>query len=236
MEQAARRFYCDVTVAENADGLRVCLDGRPVRTPGRAPLDLPTRPLAEAVAGEWDAQGDTIAPDSMPVTRLANTALDRVMPRREEVGALLADYAAADLVCYRAETPEDLKAEQARYWDAPLAHGRAVFNIALRPTTGIMPVEQPESSLSAAAALAERWSAFPLTALMEAAGAMKSLLLALYHLDGAADLETVWQAATVDERHQEARWGRDAEAEAVRAALKADLVAASRVFDLAGGR
>ncbi|WP_374765002.1 ATP12 family chaperone protein [Yunchengibacter salinarum] len=230
--QSAKRFYTQVAVATEADGFRVELDGRPVKTPGRSPLRLPSRPLAESVAEEWDRQAETLVPETMPLTRLSNTALDRISPRRDEAARLLADYAAADLICYRAEVPDSLVAAQARAWDEPLSHAARGFGIRLKPTSGIMPVDQPADSLEAAAALAERWQPFAVTALVEAAGAMKSLLLALYHLEGPADLETVWAAATVDERHQESLWGVDAEAEAARAALKADLAAAGRLYAL----
>ena len=112
-EWKARRFWTTAAVEPVAGGWQVTLDWRPVRTPGKQPLVLPSRPLAEAIVAEWDAQSDVIDPLSMPLTRAANAALEKVGPQVDAVADMLAEYGATDLLCYRADHQERLAARQA---------------------------------------------------------------------------------------------------------------------------
>ena len=143
---APRRFYKDVAVT---DDLCIALDGRPVKTPLKAKLQLPTKALAEAVAAEWEAQGEKLDPSTMLFTKLANTAIDRVGPMREAITAEVLDYANSDLVCYRAETPEALVDRHARTWDPVIDWARTTLDAPFLVTTGIVHKAQPEAALRA---------------------------------------------------------------------------------------
>ena len=121
-----KRFYKDVTIVAESDGHAIRLDDRPVRTPARALLTLPTLALAQAVAEEWRAQGDTVDPASMPFTGLANAAIDHIVPNRAQFAAGIARYGESDLLCYRAHSPETLVARQAAAWDPLLDWARAL--------------------------------------------------------------------------------------------------------------
>ncbi|MDM7255674.1 MAG: ATP12 family chaperone protein, partial [Paracoccus sp. (in: a-proteobacteria)] len=116
-EWKARRFWQQAQAVRDGDGWGVTLDGKPLRTPGKHPLIVPTKALAQAIAAEWDAQESVIDPNSMPLTRAANSAIEKVRPQREEVALMLAEYGGTDLLCYRADTPEDLAAREAKGWD-----------------------------------------------------------------------------------------------------------------------
>jgi hypothetical protein len=143
----AKRFWKDATVVQDASGWHVLLDGRPVRTPAKAAMDLPTEEMASAIAGEWAAQGEEIDPLSMPVTRSANSAIDRVATQHREVAEMLAAYAETDLLCHRADGPERLCDLQAEAWDPILDWAAERFGARLVPTTGILPSVQPEPAL-----------------------------------------------------------------------------------------
>jgi len=138
-----KRFWSTVHVEAAEGGHAIRLDTRPVRTPARAPMVLPTRPLAEAVAAEWEAQGDVVRPLAMPLTRAANAAIDRVIPEREAVAALIAGYGESDLVCYRAPGPDGLIDRQSAAWDPLIDWAETRFGARLVPAEGVMFVAQP---------------------------------------------------------------------------------------------
>ena len=144
-----KRFYKEATVGEEN---RILLDGRPVRTPGRAPLALPNAPLAEAIAEEWNAQGETIDPLAMRLTGLANAAIDRIAPDPAGFAAGLAAYGESDLLCYRAEGPAPLVARQAASWDPILAWARARYDVAFEIVSGILHKKQPAETVGRLAA------------------------------------------------------------------------------------
>ncbi|MFN6978514.1 MAG: ATP12 family protein, partial [Gemmobacter sp.] len=146
-EWTPRRFWSAAAAVPQAGGFAVCLDGRPVRTPARAALILPTAALAEAIAGEWDAQGPEVRPATMPLTRAANSAIDKVIPQRAAVADEVAGYGACDLICYRAEAPAALAARQASAWDPLVEFARETFGAPLNVTCGVMPAAQPGPSL-----------------------------------------------------------------------------------------
>jgi chaperone required for assembly of F1-ATPase len=238
---AMKRFYKTVSVAAaetSADAgeqeHRILLDGRPMRTPAKRVLAVPSRALAEAVAIEWDAQREQIDPTAMPLTRLVNSTLDGVRGREDDVRAEIAKYAASDLVCYRAGEPEGLVRRQAEMWDPVLAWSREALGAELRVAEGLMPAEQPESAQAAVARELATKNAFALAALHVMTTLTGSALLALAHAKGRLTAEAAWTAAHVDEDWQIAKWGEDAEAAARRQRRWAEMQAASRLLALLG--
>ncbi len=230
---APARFYERAELRPEGEGYLLTLDGRPARTPGRQPLALPTSALGEAVAAEWNAQGATIDPRSMPVTRLANSALDGVSRDLVAVRDDLARYSGSDLVAYRAGEPDRLIAEQSAAWDPVIAYARLDLGARLVLIQGIMFVEQPSEALARIRARIDReTSPFGLAALHVMTTLTGSVLLALMHADGRLGTEETWAAAHVDELFQESRWGADHEASVRRDARAAEFRVASRVYAL----
>ena len=232
----SKRFYKAVTVAvpqsEAPPAFRVLLDGKPVRTPAKALLAVPTRALAEAIAGEWEAQREHVDPAGMPLTRLANSAIDGVGAHQAEVRADIVKYAASDLLCYRASEPHPLVRRQAEVWDPVLAWAREALGARFEVAEGIMPVTQPEAAKSAVAGALEGLDAFSLTSLHVMTTLTGSALLALAHAQAHLTAEAAWAAAQVDEDWQIGRWGEDAEAAARRRRRWAEMQAASRLMAL----
>jgi len=232
MTPRPKRFYRGVAVDGAAPAFRVLLDGRPVLTPAKRELALPNRPLAEAVAAEWEAQGERIDPGTMPLTRLVNSVVDGVAGREAEVRADIAKYAAADLLCYRAEAPAELVRRQAEAWDPVLAWARAALGANLAVGRGIVPVAQPEAAAEAVGRALARLDAFGLAAHHVMTTLTGSVLLALAHAGGRLTAEEAWAAAHVDEDWQIGQWGEDAEAKARREKRWAEMQAASRLLAL----
>ncbi len=210
-ERTIKRFYTTADAAEAEGGFALRLDGRPVRTPAKRPLVAPTRALAEAIAAEWAAQGETFAPTSMPLTRLAHSAIDGVADALEPTISEVAAYAGSDLVCYRALEPEELAQRQAAAFDPVLAFAEQELGARFLLAGGIMHVAQPEDSLQAVRAAIPR-EPFAVTALHALASLSGSALLALAVARGAKTAEAAWAAAHVDEDFQIERWGADDEA------------------------
>jgi chaperone required for assembly of F1-ATPase len=228
-----KRFYKQAGLVEAEGGFRLALDGRSANTPARKPLILPTRALGEAVAAEWGAQVEFIDPAAMPLTRLANTAIDGVSDRREAVVADLSAYAGTDLVAYRAGTPERLVAAQAAAWDPILDWAHETFGARFILSEGVMHVTQPEASVRALeGAIAAAEGPFRLAALHTMTTLTGSLLIALAVLHGRLTPEEAWAAAHVDETYQAGVWGADEEAEARLALRKAEFEAAAKVVAL----
>lgn len=232
MPQPAKRFWTAATAEPEGDGWAVRLDGRPVRTPAGAPLVLPTRAMAEAAAAEWDAQEDRIRPEAMPVTRAANTVIDRIGAHREAVAEEIWRYGASDLLCYRAPYPRGLTERQAQAWDplldwAERRHGARMIRIA-----GVMHAAQPEPSLAALRAAVEAHDLYGLAALYDLTVLSGSLIIALAVAEGEVTAEEGWRLSRIDEDHQSEQWGEDAEAAATAALKRRDFLAARRLFDL----
>ena len=211
---------------------RVLLDDKPIRTPAKRDLALPAQALAEAIAAEWAAQTAHIDPATMPLTRIANSAIDDVAGREAEVRADIAKYAGSDLVCYRAQGPEGLVERQCRAWDPILEWARDTLGARFEVATGIMPVAQPDAGRAAVAEALAHLDAFTLAALHVMTALMGSALLALGHAHGRLSADEAWAAAHVDEDWQIRQWGRDAEAEARRERRWAEMQAASRMLSL----
>ena len=227
-----KRFYRDAAAGPAGDGWRVELDGRPVRTPARAPLIVPTAALAEAIAAEWQAQGEHILPASMPLTGLANAAIDRVAPDPAAFAASLAVFARHELLAYRASHPAPLVARQAAVWDPLLAWARARYDIAFTVTAGVLPVEQPAATLARVGAAFAALDPFRLAALNLAVTIGGSAVLGLALAEGRLDAAGVWTAGQLDELWQAEQWGRDPLAEAGHAERQAALAAAQAFLAL----
>ena len=231
-----KRFWESARAAEAAGRFAILLDGRPVRLPGGAPLGVASRPLAEAIAAEWNgaggARGGEMRPDDVPLTRLVGTAEERIAPDPAGTVTALAKYAETDLLCYRAEDRR-LADRQAAAWDPLLAWSARALDAPLRVTAGVMPVAQDGQALHALANAVAAHPPLELAALGVAVPALGSLVLGLALAAGEVDAPRAHDLATLDERFQEEFWGTDAEAIARRAAALADIALAARMIALA---
>ncbi|GAA4028629.1 ATPase [Sphingomonas rosea] len=227
-----KRFWKEAHTAEVDGAWQITLDARPLRTPAREFLTLPNRRLAEAVAAEWQEAGETVDPRSMPLTGLANAALDRVGPGHDAFAAGLARYAASDLLCYRAERPAALVARQAEAWDPLLQWARRRYDVDFVVTEGISPVDQPPATLDRlghAVAALDRFTLAGLSPLVTIGG---SLVAGLALLEGAVSVDVAWEAVSLEDRWQLEQWGSDAEAEKALALREADFRAGARFLSL----
>ena len=210
----------------------ILLDGKKIKTPMRKTLALPSRALADAIAEEWRGQGEKIIPATMPLTKIANTAIDRAAGNDVAVVTGIAAYA-NDLLCYRAEAPDDLAARQNELWDPLLDWAAERHGILLRCAVGITHIEQPEESVAAVRAALAAHDAFVLTALHTAATICGSVILVLALADGRLNAEEAFALSQLDEQYQAEKWGTDAEAAKRSVALAAELDAAARFVSLA---
>lgn len=228
-----KRFYKAVAVAPVDGGFAVTLDGRPIRTPARAPFVVPSRTLAEAVAAEWDGQGEDVQPQSMPMTGLANAAIDLMTARRGEIVADAAGYAGTDLLCYRAEAPAELRGQQDAGWQPLLdwAHDRLGLRFVV--TEGIVPVAQEAGLVEAARLHLETYDDFAMVGVSRLTQGLGSVVLAVAVAEGRLDADTAFALSQIDELWQEALWGVDEEAAERRVSLRQDLLDAARFMALA---
>jgi chaperone required for assembly of F1-ATPase len=227
-----KRFWKEVSVEPDGEDWTIKLDGRPVKTPARAPLAVPSRALAEAIADEWRSIDETIDPRAMPLTGIANAAIDRVTPEREAFAEGLANYAEADLACYRAEGPRQLADRQTREWDPLLGWARRRFDVDFATTFGLMHVAQPEGTVKQLSHALETLDPFHLAGLSPLITIGGSLVAALALLEKVITPEQAWHAVSVDERWQLEQWGADAEAEAALENRRRDFLAAARFLEL----
>ena len=227
-----KRFWKDAAAVEAGAGWGMTLDGKPLRTPMRALLDVPSKPLAEAIADEWTAVEGEIDPREMPMTGLANAAIDRVAPDRQAFAANLARYAEADLLCYRAEGPRELADRQDSAWGELLAWASRRFDVEFAVTTGITHVAQPQATLERLAHEVAVLGPFELAGLSPLVTAGGSLVTGLAVLDGALSAEQAWTAVSLDDEWQKERWGSDSEAEKALEGRKADFLAGARFLAL----
>ena len=228
-----KRFYQEVGVEREADGqFAVRLDGKPVRTPGKAPLQFPTAALADAAAQEWREQGARIDPSSMQLTKLANSVIDGVAGQEKAVIEDLLKYAASDLLCYRADAPEGLVARQRRHWDPVLAWAKEELDAPMRLSEGVTHVEQPVASLDEIRKRVAVFDVWRLAALHVMTSLLGSALLALAVALGRLSPEEAWTAAHVDEDWQIAQWGEDQEARERRKNRFRDYQAAAKMLEL----
>ncbi|MDF1794451.1 MAG: ATPase [Thalassobaculaceae bacterium] len=231
-----KRFYKAVAVGESDDGsFLVTLDGRSLNSPGKRPLRLPTRDLADAVAGEWDAQGETIDPASMAMMSFAATVTDRVTPQRDHVVGEIAGFGGSDLLCFLADGPEELVARQVAQWSSWRDRAEQRLEVGLGVTAGVMPIRQSEAALAAFRAAVDRLGDWHLAPLHTVTSITGSLILALAVQDGDLGAEEAFELSRIDEAFQAEKWGQDHEAEQRRRGLLAEMKAAERFNDLVSG-
>ncbi len=230
-----KRFWKEVRVEPEAGGWALHLDHRPVRTPAGASCLLPTRALAEAVAEEWTAQGEEVDPRVMPLTRSANSAIDRVMPDPAAVADGIAAYGGTDLVCYRAPHPEGLKRHEAEAWDPLVEWAAAALGAPLLLAEGVIHIRQPARSLERLSEVVHGHGPWELTALHELVTLSGSLVIGLAVSHGRLDPAAAWAASRVDEDWNIEEWGEDAEAAAAAARRRRDFAEAARLLTLVRG-
>jgi chaperone required for assembly of F1-ATPase len=231
-----KRFYQSVELAAADDGHRVLLDGRPLNTPARRALTLPSAALAEALAEEWRAQGETIRPEGMPLTRLASTAQDRMPALRAVAIDDVVGYAGTDVLCYRAAAPLALVERQQQVWQPLLDWAASALGTRLVVTTTLLPVTQPDAAVRGLRAAVEELGDWPLIGLHAATTALGSLVLGLALIRGRIDAEQGLAASLLDELFEIERWGKDAETERRHDALRREVDAAALFLDRLGVR
>lgn len=225
-----KRFYKKVAATDGEKGFALALDGRPVKTPAKNLLEVPTRALAQAMAKEWRAQGDKVDPASMPLNRLANTAIDRTTGKKDHVVDEVMGFARFDQLCYRADDPDELITLEARVWDPYLEWLLNAYQIKLEATTGIGTKEQDPRALKSLKDMVAGHDAFALTALHNATTLTGSLILALGLEKGFRKAPEVWRDAHADEDYQISRWGQDDEAKKIREEKKKMWLAVDQFF------
>ncbi len=227
-----KRFYETASSSSVDGGFVVELDGRPIKTPARSTLKVPTAALGSAIAEEWSAQETHIVPESMLVTKLANTALDRVGLRKDEVIGEIAAFGGSDLLCYRAEDPESLVARQSEQWDPLLDWLNQQYEARLELASGIIFKEQPRSALDKLQGVVASRSEFELAGLHQAVSLCGSLVLGLALLDRHIEADEAHELANLDEAWQAERWGWDEEAKARLEERRQMLRATARYLEL----
>lgn len=228
-----KRFYKVAEAAPAGGGFTVTLDGKPIRTPARAAFVVPSRALAEQVAAEWNAQGDEVNPQSMPMTGLSNAAIDLMAARRHEIVADAAGYADTDLLCYRAETPAELRGRQDAGWQPMLDWAAAELGLRFVVTAGIVPVAQEAGIVEAAQLHLDTYDDFTMVGVSRLTQGLGSVVLAVAVAEGRLGADEAFALSQIDELWQEALWGVDEEAAARRAALRQDLLDAAGFMALA---
>lgn len=226
-----KRFYTEVSVDAAAGGHRILLDGRPVHTPARQLLAMPSAALAEAVADEWRAQGETIERAGMGLTRLVSTALDRMPALRGAAFDEALDYAQTDLLCYRAAEPVELVERQRRRWQPWLDWLAETHGARLLVTTTMLPLSQPEPAIAQLRSAIEELDDWRLVGLHGATTALGSVVLGLALLEGEIDAEQALAASLLDELFEIERWGREREAERRQQVLRREVAAAAVFLD-----
>lgn len=227
---AAKRFWKEASVTEAEGGHTVTLDGRPVRTPAKAPLILPTQAMAQQVALEWDAQEDKINPLTMPYTRAANAAIDKVSVQHGEVADMLAAYGDSDLICYRAADPKELVERQNKSWDPLVDWSATYLKAPLQVYVGVMHAPQPEASMLRLTEAVHAFAPFQLTAFHDLVALSGSLVTAFAVVHEYAPAEVLWDVSRIDENWQIEQWGEDEEASELVNVKRAAFLHAERFF------
>jgi len=231
-EWKAKRFWKAAAVVEASEGFAVELDGRGVKTPAKRALVLPTQALAQAVATEWDDQTEVINPNTMPVTKTANVAIDKVSIQHAEVADMLAAYGDSDLLCYRADAPEELIARQNAQWEPMLDWAEEALGARLHPRTGIIHAPQDADALATLTARTHAYGPFELAAFHDLVSLSGSLILGFAAAMNVRPAEAIWDLSRLDENWQEEQWGKDEDATALALIKRDAFLHAVRVFDL----
>lgn len=229
--QFPKRFYKSAETQAQEDGFEIRLDGKPLKTPGKQVLVLPTSAAADLVALEWNAIESEINPLLLPVTRFANTAIDGVANEMQAVMEDIVRYAGSDLLCYRADAPQGLVDQQREHWDPILDWAETQVGARFELADGIMPVAQPREAIATfGARLKTHADPFKLTVLHTFTSLSGSALIALALGEGAIDPDAAWAAAHVDEDWNISQWGEDHEAAQRRKQRRADFTAAHQLL------
>lgn len=207
-----KKFYKEVSTSKDEGGVRVLLDDKPIKSPLGEMLILPTVGMADAIAKEWQVDGDEIQPEKMPLTRFANTSFDRVKKQRKLVEDEIVGFADTDLLCYRADHPEELAKMQTKAWDPILEWLQAEFSITPQVTNNILHIEQNSKDIEKIEALVVSMDDFTLSALHSATSILGSVFLAMALQKGRLSVDAAWDASRIDESYQIKHWGEDQEA------------------------
>ncbi|MCI2401099.1 ATP12 family protein [Aliiroseovarius subalbicans] len=232
MNASAKRFWKQTSAVNTDEGWAVHLDARPVRTPAKSALILPTKAMARAIAVEWDAQEEKVDPTTMPLTRAANAAIDKVAHQHAEVADMLAAYGDSDLLCYRATHPQGLVDRQIAIWDPVLDWAAEALEARLIPVTGVMHAPQDSAALAPLSTRVHAFTPFQLAAFHDLVSISGSLILGFAVTEGHKSVSEAWDISRVDENWQEEQWGEDDEASALAAVKKQALEDAGRFFRL----
>ncbi len=228
----AKRFWSAASVSEVATGFGIELDGRKVKTPAKVDLIVPTRAMAESIAAEWDAQEDQIDPSTMPFTRSANAAIDKVATQFGEVADMLTEYGGTDLLCYRATEPRELIERQAQNWDPILDWAEAKLGARLKTAAGVMFVPQESAAIEILRGQVHAMSNFQLAAFHDLVGMSGSLLLGFAAVHDLHPAETIWDLSRVDETWQIEKWGEDEDEKQLIDAKRRDFLHASKFYKI----
>ena len=229
-----KRFWAQAVAEPCNGGYTVRLDARPVRTPLKAALILPTLAMAQAIAAEWDAQSGLVKPETMPVTRAANSSIDKIVPQFDEVADLLSAYGASDLICYRATDPQALIARQSQAWDPMITWAAEALHAPLIATAGVMHIEQAPASLDALRAQVFALDPFRIAGIHDLIAISGSLVLALAVTHRKVTAKEAWMLSRIDEHWQQELWGIDEEAAEYAALREAAFLQADRFYGLCG--
>lgn len=231
-EWKAKRFWKTTDVTEDPAGFGITLDARPLRTPGKCPLIVPTRGFADAIKAEWDAVEEVINPNVMPFTRTANSAVEKVTIQHSEVADMIAGYGGTDHLCYRADSPDALRARQDAGWDPLLDWAADRFGARLVVTSGVMHVAQDAAALALLRDRVHATSPYELAALHDLVTLSGSLIIGLAATEHQQSPDALWEISRIDELWQEEQWGQDDEATAQAEIKRAAFLHAARVWDL----
>ncbi|MEC3861432.1 ATP12 family protein [Mesobacterium sp. TK19101] len=232
---APKRFWKQAEVREADGGFAVTLDGRGVKTPAKAPLVLPTRAMAAAIAAEWDAQHEMVDPTTMPNTRSANAAIDKVARQFDEVAEMLLQYGDTDLLCYRAHSPVELVSRQAAHWDPLLDWAEQTFGARLQPRQGVIHAAQPDGVLDRLRGPVFAMNPFQMAAFHDLVSLTGSLILGLAATRRAWTENQLWTLSRLDETWQEEQWGADEEATELAERKKSEFLHACRFYQVSTG-
>lgn len=211
-EWTAKRFWSAAAVVPTDAGFTVQLDGRNVKTPAKTLLEVPTQAMADAIRLEWDAQSEKINPLTMPVTRSANAALDKVRHQHAEVADMLADYGDSDLICYRASSPQELVQRQSDAWDPLIEFAAAQLGATLEPRVGVMHAPQSLEANAKLRNLTHALDDFAMAAFHDLVALSGSLVIGFAAIRGFKTIENLWDLSRIDEDWQTEQWGADDEA------------------------
>lgn len=228
--QVKKKFWKDVHVVQSESGFGISLDDKPLRTPAKNSLVVPTEELATYVADEWLTISDEIDPTRLRFTKLCNASIDSMPEKFDAVVEMLADYTDTDLLCYRAESPEGLALRQSSYWDPLLEWVDQNHGLKLVQTTGIIPVKQPSGSREGIKIWLEQLNMFEMMACHDLTIMSGSIIICRAVCDGFLNASQAWEASRIDEDWQAEVWGADEDAEKAANAKFEDFSAATKLF------